>query len=396
VKLAIVAPRYGAEVVGGAEAAARLLGTHLAARTDWSVEALTTCALDIGTWDNAYPPGDDVLDGVNVRRFPVIGRRGADFDAATSLVVRRGRRATVEEQRAWIDMQGPVSPRLVDAIARSDADAFAFHPVLYHPTVEGLPRVAARAVLHPAAHDEPALHLSIYRPVFAAAAALAYWSVPEQQLVESSFAVGSKPALVVGLGVDPGDGDATAARAAVGLGDAPFLLCLGRVEDGKGARLLAECFACYKERRPGPLKLVFAGPVTGAPPQHRDIVVTGAVSERVKWGLLRAAFALVSPSAFESFSIVLMEAWSVGTPALVNARCVVTADHTRRSGGGIPFGSYAELEVALDRLVSSPELRGELAAAGRAYVERLYRWDEVIDRYATFLRRVVERRSARA
>ena len=80
----------------------------------------------------------------------------------------------------------------------------------------------------------------------------------------------------------------------------------------------------------------------------------------MKWGLLRGALALVSPSAFESFSIVLMEAWSVGTPALVNSRCAVTLDHVRRSGGGLAFGNYAELEVELDRLTAST------AAARRA------------------------------
>ena len=45
-KLAVVTPRYGRDVVGGAETAARLLATRLAARADWDVEVLTTDALD--------------------------------------------------------------------------------------------------------------------------------------------------------------------------------------------------------------------------------------------------------------------------------------------------------------------------------------------------------------
>ena len=106
-------------------------------------------------------------------------------------------------------------------------------------------------------------------------------------------------------------------------------LCLGRVDDGKGARLLAECFTQYKARRGGDLRLVFAGPIVNELPAHPDIVMAGAVAEDVKWGLLRGALALVSPSVFESFSIVLMEAWAVGTPALVNSRCAVTLDHAR-------------------------------------------------------------------
>ncbi len=120
-----------------------------------------------------------------------------------------------------------------------------------------------------------------------------------------------------------------------------------------------------------------------APPEHPDIATVGGVDEAVKWGLLRGALALVSPSAFESFSIVLMEAWTVGTPAFVNSRCAVTLDHVRRSGGGLAFGNYAELEVELDRLGASPALRSALGRAGQAFVDGHYRWADVIDRYAT-------------
>jgi len=387
-KLAVVSPRYGVEVPGGAETAARLLATRLATRAGFAVEALTTCALDATTWSDHYPAGESEIDGVRVHRFPVTGQRSADFDERTERVIRLGRRVTDDEQQKWVDQQGPVAPGLIAAIAQSDADAFAFHPYLYHPTVAGLPHVAARAILHPAAHDEPVIRLPLYRALFEAAAALAYWSEPERHVVDRRFQVGSKPALVVGLGVDPGAGTEAAARDALGLDERPILLCLGRVDDGKGARLLAECFANYKDRRGGDLRLVFAGPVVNELPAHPDILVVGAVDETVKWGLLRGALALVSPSAFESFSIVLMEAWSVGTPALVNRRCAVTLDHVRRSGGGLAFGSYAEFEVELDRIAGSAALRAGLGRAGQSFVDGHYRWTDVIERYGSFVQAV--------
>jgi glycosyltransferase involved in cell wall biosynthesis len=388
-KLAVVTPRYGPQVAGGAETAARLLALRLAELDGWSVEALTTTATDATTWANELPAGVDDDGGVRVHRFSVSGMRSADFDAATDLVVGRPK-ATDAQLDEWIAKQGPVAPELIAAIAESDADVVAFHPFLYHPTVAGIAKVADRAVLHPAAHDEPMLKLRVYPPVFDAARGLAYWTRPEQELVEARFQVASKPAVVVGLGVESGSGDPAAARAAVGLGadDRPYLLCLGRVDDGKGARLLAECFARYKARRRSPVRLVYAGPVVHAPPAHPDIVVAGVVDDSVKWGLLQGALALASPSAFESFSIVLMEAWSVGTPALVNARCPVTVDHACRSGGGIPFGDYPTFEVALDRLLNAPTERAALGAAGRAYVEHNYRWPDVLTRYTAFLNRL--------
>jgi glycosyltransferase involved in cell wall biosynthesis len=391
VKLAVVTPRYGVEVAGGAETAARLLATQLAQRSEWAVEALTTTALDATTWQPHFPSGDADVDGVRVRRFPIAATRGSDFDAATARVIARGSRVTRAEELSWLEHQGPVAPDLLEAIRTTDADVVAFHPYLYHPTVAGLPLVADRAVLHPATHDEAVIRLPLYREVFTGSAGLIYWSDSERRVTERLFPVASKPALVVGLGVEPEDGNARRARAALGLDDRPLLLCLGRVDDGKGVRVLAESFAAYKERHPGPLTLVFAGPVVHAPPPRPDVVVAGAVDEAVKWGLLRAALTLVSPSAFESFSIVLMEAWSVGTPAMVNSRCDVTSEHARRSQGALEFGDYPEFEVALDRIVGSAELRRVLGAAGRAYVERHYRWHEVVDRYAAFLTSIANR-----
>jgi glycosyltransferase involved in cell wall biosynthesis len=390
VKLAVVTPRYGDDIAGGAETAARLLATELVARTPWRVEVLTTTARDATTWSNDFPTEASVLDGVEVRRFAVARTRRADFDRLCARLLYRPRRASPEEQVAWVEEQGPFAPALVAAVAASDADVVAFHPYLYYPTVVGLPLVARRAVLHPAAHDEQPIRLPIFRETFAAAAGLVYWSEAERRFTERLFPVAARPQLVLGLGVEARAGDVTAARAHVGIGDEPFLLCLGRVDDGKGARLLAECFTRYKQRRPGDLKLVYAGPVIDAPPAHPDIVIAGRVDEDVKWGLLRAALGLVSPSAYESFSIVLLEAWSVGTPALVNRRCDVTTEHALASGGGLPFDSYPEFEVALDRLRDSPETRRAMGAAGRAYVEAHFRWPDIVDRYAAHLERIAQ------
>jgi glycosyltransferase involved in cell wall biosynthesis len=394
-KLAVVAPRFGPQVVGGAETAARAYATRVAASGEWTVEALTTCALDATTWANELTPGSEVDEGVTVHRFPVARTRTADFDAMTTKILLARRGASQESQREWLEAQGPYSPELIAAIAQTDADVVAFHPYLFHPTVAGLPRVAERAVLHPAAHDELVLRIPMYREVFADASALAYWSHPEKAFVEQQFRVAEKRAIVLGIGVEPGVGDAAAARAALGIGDRPFVLCLGRVEDGKGARLLTECFLEYKARRPSPLCLVFAGPVVHPPAPHDDIVVAGLVDEPTKWGLLRAADVLVSPSAMESFSIVLMEAWSVGTPALVNARCAVTSDHVARARGGFAFGSYAEFEVELDRTQRDPGLRAALGRSGQQYVDASFRWPDVIARYRAFLAAVASHTARR-
>jgi glycosyltransferase involved in cell wall biosynthesis len=99
---------------------------------------------------------------------------------------------------------------------------------------------------------------------------------------------------------------------------------------------------------------------------------------------------LVSPSAYESLSIVLLEAWAVGTPALVNGRCAVTREHAQRSGGALIFSDYPTLEVALDRLLGAADLRAAVGRAGNAYVDAHYRWPAVVERYARFLELVAD------
>ena len=82
----------------------------------------------------------------------------------------------------------------------------------------------------------------------------------------------------------------------------------------------------------------------------------GPVSEGQKWALLEGALALVSPSPWEAFSLVVAEAWSAGTPVVVNAECAATVEHCRRSGGGLSFAGFGEFEAVMDRLYGDEDL----------------------------------------
>ncbi|HEX2699882.1 MAG TPA: glycosyltransferase family 4 protein [Acidimicrobiales bacterium] len=391
-KVAYVVPRYGVEVLGGAEYGARMLAERLVGQLGWEVEVLTTCALDARTWADEYPPGDADLNGVRVRRFRSVAGRDPGFEAFSAGVLRAPESASSGDEQRWIDLQGPLNPDVVAAAVDSDADVVVFYPYLYHPTVRGVPAVGRRSVMHPAAHDEPPLRLPLFQEVFTTAGGLVFQTVGERRLAERLFPIASTPQIVMGLGVEPTDGEPAAARRGVGLdGGEPYVLCLGRVDDGKGTGMLARLFAAFKARRPGPLRLVLAGPVVDRPPAHPDVVVTGPVGESVKWGLLRGADALVSPSPFEAFSIVLVEAWTAGVPVLVNASCLATSEHVRRSGGGLSFAGYGQFEVAVERLTGDDRLCAALAGRGRDYVARNFTWPAIIDRYRAFLERAAER-----
>ncbi len=226
--------------------------------------------------------------------------------------------------------------------------------------------------------------------MFDAADGLVFHTTAERELVQRTFPVAERSQLLLGLGVDDPDLVTAPAGTAVERSD-PYLVCLGRVEGRKGSRLLASLFAAYKQRRPGPLRLVFAGPVVEAPDPHPEIDILGPVDEATKWTLLRHALSLVSPSPWESFSLVVAEAWSARTAVVANAACEATNEHCRRSGGGLMFAGYGEFEVVIDRLSADDALRVELAARGRSYVDRHFRWPVIVDRYARFVEQVVDR-----
>jgi glycosyltransferase involved in cell wall biosynthesis len=390
-KVAFVTPRYGPEVMGGAETAARQLAEHLTAECGWTVEVFSTCAVDHITWDDVLAPGDSVLNGVTVHRFRSASGRVPEFYEIDGRLRPAPARASMSEARRWLECNGPVTLDLVDALAAGDADVVAFYPYLYYPTVVGIEAVAVPGVLHPAAHDEPALYLPVFGPTFADADAICYHTAAERRLVQRVHRVAQVPQIVLGLGVGAVVEGGRAGADILGIGDRPYVVSVGRVDEHKGSAMLARFFRLYKERHPGPLALALVGPVAASIPEHEDIVLTGVVSEADKCDLVRDAVVAVSPSALESFSLVVLEAWEQSVPVIVNATCDPTREHCERSGGGLWFGSFREFEIVLGRLCSDARLRTLLGTRGHDYVQRYYQWPALIRRYADFLTAVCER-----
>jgi glycosyltransferase involved in cell wall biosynthesis len=396
-RLLFVVQRYGREVAGGAELHCRQFATKLAGRGH-DVDVLTSCAVDYMDWANKYPPGLAELDGVQVHRLPVATPRDLRFftplDART---VWGHKPQPLHLQRAWMQSQGPYIPELPTWL-RDNCGAYditIFFTYLYFTTWAGLPAASSvgPTVLHPTAHDEPSLRLSLFDSMFRLPSGFALSTEEESALVRDRFRV-RRPERIIGIGVDldvPAVDDQTF-RDRFRLGDRPYLLYVGRLDIGKGVGELVNFFAAYKERNPGPLALVLLGQAVQALPAHPDVVLTGFVDDDVRQSALAGALALVQPSYFESFSMVLSEAWAQRKCALVNGRCAVLDGQVRRSGGGLPYRGFAEFEAAVDVLVGDAELPRRLGAAGRRYVERRYEWDTVLSTYETFCGRIASKR----
>jgi glycosyltransferase involved in cell wall biosynthesis len=197
---------------------------------------------------------------------------------------------------------------------------------------------------------------------------------------------------VIGIGIEPAEPRHD--RSAIDrLGiPADYVLYLGRVDLNKGCATLLEHYREYVDAG-GETTLVLAGPVEMAVPPHPKIRALGYVEDDVRQALLAHARTLIVPSPFESLSIVLLEGWNHGVPALVNGRCRVLEGQVRRANGGLYYRSSREFQEAMSWLLSNDEGRRLLGEQGRAYVEREYRWPTVIDRVESLLADVRRRRA---
>jgi hypothetical protein len=199
VKLAIVVQRYGADINGGAEQHARYVAEHLAGRHD--VEVLTTCATDYVTWENALPVGEETVNGVRVRRFPVARPRvPADFARRSRLVFDEPH--SVRDELEWLDSEGPASPALVTHVGASTGrfDYFIFFSYRYYHAYHGARAVPSRALLVPTAERDPAIGVSIFGPVLRGVRAVMYNSYEERAMIQAASGNEAVPGVVVGIG----------------------------------------------------------------------------------------------------------------------------------------------------------------------------------------------------
>ena len=101
-RLAFVVPRYGADVVGGAETLVRGLAEHLAAAGS-AVEVLTTCARDHLSWKNVLPAGASRAAGAwSSAGFPV-RLRDTRRHAWLQQRILRGSRLRPKEEARWVE-----------------------------------------------------------------------------------------------------------------------------------------------------------------------------------------------------------------------------------------------------------------------------------------------------
>lgn len=394
-RVAVVVQRYGVEVNGGAETLARRVAELIAGDVD--VTVLTTCALDYVTWANHYPPGETTVNGVRVVRFAVEAPRDPPgFDRASSEAYAAPR--DPELGRVWVEAQGPVAPALLAHLRanRESYDVFAFFTYLYWTTIEGLPLVADRALLVPTVHDEPPLRLSVFDAVFDLPQLLVFSTPEELELAGDRFGVAEERSRIVGAGADPPTGaDPARVRATHGI-DRPYAIYVGRLDASKGVGELVGHHAFYRAAHPLGLDLVLVGEGPLELPPQEWLHGIGYVDEQTKHDALAGAAAVVVPSAYESLSLVQLEAWSHARSTLANAASPVLVGQSSRSDGGLWYADRDEYRTMAHFLAESPAIADALGRQGRRYVERAHSWSVVRASWLEALGTVVERAAERS
>jgi glycosyltransferase involved in cell wall biosynthesis len=386
-RLCFVIQRFGLEVAGGSELHCRWLAGRLARRHD--VRVVTTCALDYLEWRNHYPPGADTVDGLPVTRYPV--RRPRDehrFALISDLVFHEDH--SLDDERQWVVENGPDSPELVRALrGLTDVDLFVFYSYRYYQTFFGLPTVRERAVLVPTAEEDPAIELPVFGDLFRSARGIVYLTPEERSLVQGASGNAAVPSVVVGSGINvPERHGEVDVQARFGL-HGRYVLYVGRIDRNKGADRLFTYWERLAEEWADLPPLVLVGRAALDIPVHPKIRHLGFVSEEEKFALLAACDVLVLPSPYESLSVIVLEAWAMGRPVLVNSACRVLEGQCVRSGGGLFYRGYSEFAEALRRLLGDEGLRRGLGDAGRRYVAAEYHWDVVERRTEEFLEALV-------
>ena len=282
--------------------------------------------------------------------------------------------ASLQEQARWFDENGPFVPGLIEHLRtrrRRRTTGFCSGRTATTRPFTACRPYRDRAVLVPTAEEDPLIHAPISRVVLRAAEGL---SLPDARRTRSrDRAHRRRHSAVRSHRRRPRGGGRHARRARCSTlwGPQAFLLYMGRIERNKGCETLLRYFDALPGRRPPGDPAGHGG--TG---HHADSRAPADSAARVRAGCVRDALlaharALVVPSPYESLSMVLLEAWNHGVPALVNGRCRVLKGQVERADGGLHYGNVRESSAeALELLVREPDLARTLGAQGRAYVDQ--------------------------
>lgn len=200
--------------------------------------------------------------------------------------------------------------------------------------------------------------------------------------------------------------DGSQVRARHGLSDRPVIVCVSRLVPRKGQDMLIRALPTIRRRVPGAALLIVSGgpyrdklqALARAEGVESDVVFTGSV----RWEELPAHYAAGDVFAMpcrtrgagldvEGLGIVYLEASATGLPVLAgDSGGAPDAVREGETGFVVGGGDVPAIAGRLAELLADPDRARAMGAAGRAWVEKEWRWETKAARLAELLQPLPE------
>jgi glycogen(starch) synthase len=179
----------------------------------------------------------------------------------------------------------------------------------------------------------------------------------------------------------------------------PRLLCLGRLDTQKGFDLAVEAWISIVARFPQ-ARLLIAGEGPERRALERQIAVLGLreTIDLIGWvnpdsvpSLINSATIVVMPSRWEGFPSVALQAAIMARP-IVGTRVGGLTDIVvdRKTGFIVDSEDTKALGDAVISLLENSKQAAEMGKAGRHRVQKLFSWEECVDRYDALYRHLID------
>lgn len=218
----------------------------------------------------------------------------------------------------------------------------------------------------------------------------AFWGVAEDKITVLYSGVNERFKPVTD------EAEKAAVRARLGLGDEPLILAVGTVQPRKNYPFLIRAFRPVADRYPHTLAIAGGqGWLSEALPAEIErqglagrVRLIGFVEDADLPALYSTADLLAFPTLYEGFGLPLLEAMACGTPVISSdASSLPEVARSDGSEAAILISPHDEAAWSREmiRLLSDPELRSRLIAAGFAQASR-FSWQATARQLAALYR----------
>lgn len=414
--------------IGGSEYLMQQVSEYLANEAGHDVTVFTTFAYNSGLFTDSRVEsmpgnrGEEIINNVKVRRFPVINRWARILYFIQYILYRIGFPGNGFLRMLYY---GPISPMMKKAAASFDADVIVSAPFpLNHMNYGFKNKNKAPVILVGCMHtvDKHGFHNPRLKKMIKKADGYIALTPHEKNFLVTRWGIDAAKVEVIGVGINidtpqsASNPESLNIREEIGCsaGD-PVIAFVGQHGLHKGIDILIRAMPRVWQKFPG-TQLIIAGGTTPftdrfkvlgqvtelamrvsqftddyVPPRPPGrIHFIDNVDENKKYKILDTCDIFASPSGFESFGITILEAWSKKKPVIA---CDIEATRhlvqDNETGFLVEYKNIQQLAETLIRLFEDPDLRKKTGEKGWQKLNKNYTRQIIGEKYSDFYDKIV-------